>query len=210
MSRRMRFRNGRPITFLLRIASLALVVLTSAGIAKEQPTTAPAPATAPAEEVVDKEGWTPSLLQVSEGIRALSQPIFIWASRHDHRLPPSLGETIWVRWDASVYLTPADRARIDRLPNPPSAEWVNEHTSYVYLAADVSLKAFALPPLRKDNTIILHTKLDAPLHHPKQGEVIMVLYDSGGCECLPLAMARTRIETCKKDLDAVRDADGGR
>src|SRR5262249_37754671 len=102
-------------------------------------------------------------------MRSISTAIHAYAKAHDDNLPPDLGATLaYVPADkrhasaasrAAVFLS-VEAQKATHIPDEPTSERVNEHTSYAYLGLDGAKLARVEDPI---NTILLHGKLDAPI-----------------------------------------------
>lgn len=107
-------------------------------------------------------GPLPERFQVIIDMRAVNQALHAYADDHDGILPPTLGPTLdyvattkrtpTPRAKASVFLSPK-RARTTFIPEEPSPEWIDRHTSLKYLGADHLFLAWIEDPSR---LILLH------------------------------------------------------
>jgi hypothetical protein len=151
------------------------------------------------DQTVDKYGWTPQLESVSSRMIELTIAIYNFSKEHQGMLPHNLGQTLSMRGDeALMYLTPAD-LEANPPPTPLNADWINQHASFIYIAADVPLPQIKLP----GTTIMLYSKLDHPYHHPKRGDVVLAFYIDGHGEILTVADAKVQIEKSKQILQAL-------
>ena len=103
---------------------------------------------------------------------------------------------------ARLFLTLADEQRV-QLPQNVTPEWIDQNTSFVYLGRDVDQKK--LSEKSRGTTIIVHTKLEAPLKHPEHGDMILAAYPDGHAELHVLKDAPAMIAESIKTLDAARD-----
>lgn len=198
----------------LRIASLLLLIaaVISAAEAQDVPTTAPTAnpnaATQPSDRTADEHGWTPPLVDACARMMQLAQAIAIYQVQHNGQMPKDLGALLSraAGGDGSLparrinlFLTPGDERRIT-LPAKPTADWVNRNTSYVYLTGGLNTAAIKDP----NTKIMLHTKLDAPFTHPKDGDVIVATFIDGHSMILTVDSAKRQIKESKKAFDAAR------
>jgi RNA polymerase sigma factor (sigma-70 family) len=127
------------------------------------------PATQPQPAISDLQHNQKNLLNIGQAISR-------YAQRHNGHLPDSLGQTMqyiqpWSEWTkafqpkatpvekAAFYISPADLKTIS-IPNNPTPQWVDDHTSYVYLGnGNISLKDIAGDEMSKTATV--HAKLNA-------------------------------------------------
>src|SRR5206468_1114059 len=80
---------------------------------------------------------------------AVMTAIGIYEQRHEWHYPPDLGATLpyfpWPKEKAIGYVLPADEKGLE-IPEHPTPQWVNEHTSFVYLGneklTDKDLRGF--------------------------------------------------------------------
>ena len=165
------------------------------------------PSSQPAEEKLDAGGWTPELSETGKRMREIGLAALTYASDHDGRLPPTLGETLpyiggTPTRRAGRYLLPHEDARAlaDRL----TVSEVDRHTAYVYLAGGIELKK--LSDAAANETAMFYTRLQSPLHHPKDGEVVVILWLDGHGEIAPVQSAKTIIEASERELQRIRRA----
>ena len=163
--------------------------------------------TQPRDLELDAGGWTREQKLVGIKLRSAAFAAMQYAHDHDQHLPPDLGSAMAYidkgtpSEEAKLFLTPRDEERI-RVPDVPTPEWVNQNTSYVYLAQDVDLNK--LSEAAKSQTILMHTKLDDPFPHPKSGKVVVAAWVDGHSEILPPELAVRCIAESKKILEAAR------
>ena len=114
----------------------------------------------------------PDAHQVLMDLRMIAGAIRAYAKAHNDELPPDLGSVLaYIPTDAKRTPTPKQKAavfllpeakRSTSIPDEPTAEWVNQRTSFVYLgAAGARLSAIEDPR----NTLLLHGKLDRPMEY---------------------------------------------
>lgn len=159
------------------------------------------------QERVDQYGWTPNLNKASSNMLRIGWAVSEYAQKHDGRLPADLGQA-WKegysdlpeRSRTRVYLLPRDQNDV-AWPESPTPQWINQHTSFVYLAGGANLNRLADGG---QGVILFHTRLDAPLKHPKHGDVVLALFNDPHVEILPLALAKQAIAESQKVLDAAR------
>ncbi len=112
----------------------------------------------------------PDSHQVLMDLRVVLDAVKAYSKAHEGMLPPSLGATLeYVPVEPKRRATPAERAKVflsprakatTHVPDEPTAEWVNEKTSWVYLGAEgVALAALEDPR----TTILVHGRFDAPM-----------------------------------------------
>jgi hypothetical protein len=156
------------------------------------------------------------MMQDSIRARQLSQAFVMYAQDHEGELPPDLSSTL-------DYLGPnnADQAsRVKNIknaliaPGVPSqavpadakAEWVNEHSSYVYLGGP-GLKMEEVPGW--EDLVIAHLRLDTA--HPSganppdpASDMVSLAYIDGHVSMTMRAEAERQIKESKLVLDALR------
>jgi hypothetical protein len=213
------FRCGRR-RFCREIFSLLIAVL-GFSISKATETPATDSATAPSNpnaatqpSDLNLDGMEPSDYVDQSASRMKEAGIFVWeyAKSHNDNLPADLGILLlqdMSRQCAECFLTPGEERRTP-VPDKPDADWVNHHTSYVYIAAGIN-RAKIVP---KGNTaagvwgttVMFHTRFDQPFFDPKLGDVIILTYLDGHSERQPLKNARKIIEASEKVLELGRDS----
>ncbi len=127
-------------------------------------------------EALKSGGTLPDSHQLDMDIRAIVTAIVAYAKAHNDDLPPDLGATLPFLPapkvpankplpKAAAYLLP-EAKRSTRIPDDADADWVNAHTSYIYLGA-------AGAPLSKiedpQNTILFHGRLNSPIELQRRG-----------------------------------------
>ncbi len=160
------------------------------------------------QERIDQYGWTPILSRSVTPMKYVGIALLLYAREHDNRLPPTLGNALPYGDDelslaskARTYLLPRDQHGV-AWPGTPTPEWVNANTSYVYLGRNVDLSR--MPPEVQNRTIVFHSQRDAPLKHPKSGDVMIAIFLDGHGEILTPAEALPAIAASQKALDAAR------
>jgi len=172
----------------------------------------PNAATQPSD--LNLDGMEPSDYVDQSAIRMKEAGIMVWeyAKAHDDHLPADLG--VLLRQDisrqcAECFLTPGEERRTP-IPDKPDADWVNHHTSYVYIAAGIN-RAKIVPKGSTaagvwGATVMFHTRLDQPFFDPKLGDVIILTYLDSHTMREPLNKARKIIEASEKVLESGRDS----
>jgi hypothetical protein len=142
-------------------------------------------------------------------LRSISQALVLYCNEHKGRLPADLGTTLDDLYPVeqlgmSVNLTPAQKASFYlcpshakgvEIPEEPTAEWVNQNTSYVYLGGS----KVDLPKLRGiAQTVLMHEKPEAA--HP--GGKIWVAFADGHCVLMPVKEALQAVEESKPRIAA--------
>ncbi len=166
-------------------------------------------------------GWTRQTERAAECAKSVAMLCWGYSVDHHDRFPVDLGQSLQGIYSSEFvgrpatdgrppeaglgeyYLTPEDQRRTT-VPAVPTADWINQHTSFTYLAADADLKRLEngvgyIEP----GVIVLHTPLATPYHTPG-GDVVVVAYLNPRAGILPVAEARAAIETSKKYLVAAR------
>jgi hypothetical protein len=148
---------------------------------------------------------TPDYEDTMRRMRKLMHASFSYVQSHQHQLPPDLGAVSPALKDGDApncFLTPADQLQT-KIPATMSADWVRQHTSFVYLAANVDLQKLTSANADLGSVILLHTKLDEPFIAPRMGKVIAA-YTMHGDDLIPLADAPAAIAKSLKILDGAR------
>lgn len=133
-------------------------------------------------------GEKAKLLRDMHDLMNITVAIHDFASEHDGLLPASLGETLPYIEDRTSWTenekrkaTPVEKARLylssheesqSVIPEPVTAAWVDEHTSYIYLAKP-GAKLSDYPDLSQ--TVIAHGSPDAgyAIHRKNEGETVV-------------------------------------
>jgi len=128
-------------------------------------------------EAIRKGTSLPDGYQAIQDVRVVMQAILAYVEANKGELPPHLGATLeFVPPDPKRRATAADRARVflsprakasTFVPEEPTAEWVNEKTSWVYLGA-AGLKHAAIED--PDHTVLVHGRLDSPVEYAFRSE----------------------------------------
>jgi len=179
---------------------------------------APASATAPANPNAatesddlspDAVGWPAYVAPAAKRMKILAGAMWAYAQANDGHLPHDIGSLvnnpdIEARGFAENCLTPGDERNLT-IPNAPTADWINQNTSYVYLAADLDRNKIVNSANGSQakvwgNTVMYHTQLDQPFTDSKRGGVIILTYIDGHSEVQPIGKAKRIIEASKKIL----------
>jgi hypothetical protein len=175
--------------FLSAIIAIPFSTLLADDTQNSAPTTQPSnpnAATQPSDMQLDIHGWTKDTTDCAERMRQLSMAIMQYTSIHN-RLPASLGSVIGqfpTSHDAALCcLTPGDERRLT-IPDHPSADWVNQNTSFIYLA----------------ETVMFHTRLDQPFQNANGDRIVILTFIDCHTELSTVANATQMIETSKKTL----------
>ena len=136
-----------------------------------------------------------------------------FATDHGDRMPHDIGSLLNdsnsdPRAFAEICLTPGDERRL-KVPDNPTADWINQNTSYVYLAADVDRDKivnpnFGSPAKVWGATVMYHTRLDQPFSDSKHHDVVILTYIDGHSQIQPIANAKRIIQASKLTLEAGR------
>lgn len=203
----MRYRSYLAAGTVLLVAVLAFAV--------EE--TAPAtPATRPATRFPETGGWSPEGRECCSDMRNIAQAAQAYASHHQDQLPPDLGQTLkhvdrraqMTQQDhrhatpqekVAMYLCPVDR-KATKLPEAPTAQWVNANTSYVYLGSNAVTSK--IPQAKWGSTIILHDRLDG--RHAEMGDIVIVAMLDGHGETMTKAEAQAAIAESMRTLAAAQ------
>lgn len=156
----------------------------------------------------------PESQQIPMDLRLIIGAVRAYAKDHAGELPPDLGSTLpyipneskrlaTLKQRAKVYLYP-EKASRTHIPDEPSAEWVNENTSYTYLGgAGLKLNELEDPA----NCKLIHGKLDSPVTRqarsgPEHG--IPMASASGGANIEDEEYGRWIIDISKKIIQSAR------
>jgi hypothetical protein len=145
--------------------------------------------------------------------RALGMAVFSYQAKHNDEMPADLAaiaEFLAAESKTSLrdviiknFLTPIDGGV--KVPTDADAAWVNDHSSFVYLAGGI--RATDLPDWT--NTVLAHQRLDRPTpsdptpDNPEGGWIVLSYFD-GHSTITTRADARARIAESMKFYDAVR------
>ena len=205
------FSSQRPMliaSLLLAIIAIPFSTATADDTHDISPTTQPTnpnAATQPSDLQIDKYGWTNNAAECMARMRDLASVAWRYANNHNDRLPPNLGSVIGqfrtAHDAAESCLTPGDERRL-KIPDHPTADWINRNTSFIYLAANLNLYRFT--NTASNTTVMMHTRLDQPFQHPKAGDVVILAFVDGHIELFPVAEAKQIIESSRKKLANAR------
>jgi hypothetical protein len=140
-------------------------------------------------EAVRTGGELPDVFQLSFDLQAVGEALKGYAKEHAGELPPDLGAALEFVKDSKRTHTAAQRAAVFlsprvkkglHIPEEPTAAWVNQHTSFVYLAGGVKLAAIEDP----QRTILVHVRPeDVTTSAPEMGkEFFGVITGWGGVD----------------------------
>jgi hypothetical protein len=177
-------------------ARLAAVALVLVGIA-------PAPAQ------VDS-----GMMEASIRARQLSMALLTYAQAHDGRLPPDMAATVPLLSDApkpdlpkvfrDQFLTALDAGV--KIPADAGPEWVNEHSSFIYLAGG-GVKTDEIASWA--DTVVAHQRLERPFpsdptpDNPEGGMVVLTYFD-GHTSVMTRAAARAAVDESVRAFTAMR------
>jgi hypothetical protein len=135
----------------------------------------------------------------------MTNAVDFYCMKHQGHFPPDLAAVLpyLEKQDRTrAFFTPEDEKALT-IPADPSPQWLNEHTSWVYMGgAGFAIKSYAREQLLKDmTTIFLHTKLDA-----RHGFVMVSHLRVGALLDLPGPIARKEIEESRQKLELLRIA----
>lgn len=199
-----------PLSLIAAIPISIIKADDAQSTAPAAPAVNPNAATQPSDLELDKYGWTKDTSEACHRMMELSRAIWIYSANHNDHYPSDLGSLLGrfktPRDGAESCLTPGDQRRVT-IPDHPSAAWVDQNASYIYLAARLNQRTFVNPADGKSAaiwgaTVMLHTRLDQPFTHPKVGDVIILTFIDGHTELFPIAEARKVIEASKKAIAA--------
>lgn len=188
----------------MRLAQVYRIVATSAGamVLVGGAATVPVlahPAPTPAAERPAVPGERQARMMRA---RVLTFGILMYTKDHDSHFPQNLGATLQYQDKdpgARVFLTPEDEHKT-QIPDHPSATWVNDNTSFVYLAdgnittkslAAANVKAYALP--------IVHEKLEG-----REGREVAIGFVDGHSVMMRFAEARKVIDEATQNYARMR------
>lgn len=159
----------------------------------------------------------PDAHQVVMDLRIVMEAVHAYAKAHEGVLPPDLGATLeFVPKDSKRLTTAADRAKVflapsakatTHVPEEPTAEWVNERTSWVYLARQgpEDTKPVKLGEIEDPfNTILVHGKLDSPVPFMRGGAGIPLGKAGRGAEIMDVEYAAWIAGVSKRVVDSAR------
>lgn len=127
-------------------------------------------------EALKSGGKLPDSHQLETDIRDIMTAIKAYAKAHNDDLPPDLGATLPFLPGprasaknpppkAAAYLLP-EAKRSTRIPEDADADWVNTHTSYVYLGTSGARLSRIEDP---QNTILFHGRVNSPIELNRRG-----------------------------------------
>lgn len=138
-----------------------------------------------------------------------------YAKDHGGQLPPDLGATLaYVPGDPKRLGTPAQKGAVfvspsawatTKVPENPTAQWVNQNSSYTYLGAGGVRMAWIPVP---DRTVLVHGELKEGLKvvgaEGREEQVFVISSPMGRTEAVPGDYARAVVEESRKVLDALK------
>jgi hypothetical protein len=173
----------------------------------------PKPATQPVPGVVAK---AVARVQVDKETRAVAQSLrglmigcLNYSQSHQGQTPHDLGDLLpTMRADlgretkAKVFIDP--RNPID-VPEKLTAEWVNEHSPWSFLGADMQLQKLEDSP----HTIIIHSDVEKPFIGADGIKYIVAVMGDGHVESIDLEKAKEQIDDSSKRITAARGGGNG-
>ncbi len=209
------------------IPMLAALMVATAIVDAAPPATRPAPnpyaATRPSDLAYTDEqpsAWTRQVDRAAVSAHWVGLACTLYEESHGGWLPADLGGalSIWAgpgqpqpthgvpgQGTAAQFLTPEDQRRT-AVPDVPTADWVDRHASFAYLAGSVNVRN--LTAEQAGTTAMLHTPLATPYDDPRQGPVLIVTYVDGHCGVVRAADAGRLIADSARALDAARRPPG--
>ena len=151
--------------------------------------------------------WTRPINEAAARMKVVGIALRIYQDKHSRQMPADFGaiisEFIGGNPDG-CFQTPGDQ-RQTKVPKNITADWVNSHTSYVYLAGNVNLDKLDAS-INPAGTVVIafHTKLDQPFNDGKLGQVIIATCLDRHSEVIPIEKASEEIAMSKRFLDAAR------
>jgi hypothetical protein len=130
--------------------------------------------------------------------RQVGLACLMYINEHRGMGPADLGEVLRFVGPsaAKVFVLPGEEPALAPLPDVATAEWVNAHTSWAYLGKDVKWSKVHRPW----ETVLLHSKLDAPLTEGAGKRVVVVAYMDGHVVAMPVEQARAQVDASTKAL----------
>jgi len=169
VARKMYVHHLQLLATIFLVPSLAVVLAVASFVSFKSPSlVAAAPPRASATAPVSKPSTAESPDDSMAHIRRVALAVMVYSGRHNWKFPPDLGAVLpYADGDARLFLSPEDEATT-AIPRQPSADWINAHTSFVYLGSakmnDQRLRQLRIPQPR---TILMYQKLepgsDAPV-----------------------------------------------
>lgn len=157
----------------------------------------------------DAIGWPAYVAPAGKRMKALAGAMWDYAQANDGHLPHDIGSLvnnpdIEAHGFAEICLTPGDERNLT-IPDNPTADWINQNTSYVYLAADVDRNKIVNSANGSQSkvwgtTVMFYTRLDQPFTDSRRGDVVILTYIDGHSEVQTVAKAKRIIEASKKTL----------
>ncbi len=152
--------------------------------------------------------------RTSDRMELLARRLLAYAAAHQGRLPAGFGALAAdldgqdLRDLALDCLTPADEQRAGGVPDRPTADWIDQHASYLFPAAGADLTRLTDARRRRSAnvpaaTAMFHTRLDQPFYRPAEDddEVFVITLD-GQRQVLTAEAAKTLIEKSGPALTA--------
>jgi hypothetical protein len=201
-----RLRVGNVGRSIGLIAVWAIILIPLAIVRAGPPATTPAPnpnaATQPSDRRTDARGWTPPAIETSHRLRQLGLGAIMYMTENRGTYPDQLGQTLkyfGTNHSGRLFLTPGDERKTD-VPAHPTAEWVHQHSSFVYLTSGT--KAAKLP--HPSETVMIHSSLDEPFDSDKLGPSIVLLFADGHSTIMGIDQARAAIARSIKAIDSAK------
>ncbi len=165
----------------------------------------------PASRAEATNGSLSAYTRTAARAELLGRRVLAYAGEHGGRLPASLGVLTSGLDGQALHdlaqdcLTPGDEQRAGGVPEQPTADWIDRHTSYVYPAAGTDLTRLQGRRAAKTlaATAMFHTRFDQPFFRPAddEEEVIVVALD-GQRQAIPVADATRLINKSTTTLRA--------
>lgn len=155
-------------TLLLLPSLVVWLVATPLVSSQSQRSVAAAPANLPAAAPASRPS-TPATSENSlDRIRRVGLAVMMYCGGHKDKFPPDLGAALpYAGRSAREFISPEDEAR-NAIPREPSADWINAHTSFVYLgSAEMTFRRLEQLGVRGPGTVMIYQQLkpgsDAPV-----------------------------------------------
>jgi hypothetical protein len=134
-------------------------------------------------------------------LRAAALAVIVYVNRNDSHFPVDLGSSLKYadeKLGARAFLTKEDEQKTS-VPDYPNGNWVNQHTSFTYLAnSSITWKALDSAHVNTPEFPLACEKLDGI-----QGEVAVAFID-GHAEMMSIDKARKVVDDARKIYEKLR------
>jgi RNA polymerase sigma factor (sigma-70 family) len=195
------------IAAIIAVSVIALPILRAAASAPVHMAATRPTASAPATQAAAEPNG--GNIQCMRNLRDLTMAIMMYQNAHKRQFPPDLGSTLSEllsapegrKSGAKAYICPLDMDKVGPVPDQVTPEWINQHTSYIYLG-DPKIDVRKLPPGAWEKTAIVYEPPEAGHPREPEGRLVPVAMLDGHVENMTVHYAEKVIAESKKTLEA--------